>query len=63
MSTRLLYVPLSPEALEEIDRRARLERRRPQDEAAVVIERALGLAGHPQSDTELPHPPSEEVGP
>jgi len=54
MSTRLLYVPLSPEALDEIDRRARLERRRPQDEAALLLERALGVANQTAHDGEHP---------
>jgi hypothetical protein len=38
---KLLYVPLTHESLEELRRRASLERRRVQDEAALVIERAL----------------------
>jgi len=37
----MLYVPLSRESLQEIQRRADQERRRPQDEAALILERAL----------------------
>jgi hypothetical protein len=40
---KLLFVPVSSEALERLCRRAGLERRRPQDEAAILIERALGV--------------------
>ncbi len=40
---KLLFVPVKPEALEELRRRADAERRRPQDEAAILLERALGL--------------------
>lgn len=40
---RLLYVPVAPAALEELCRRAERERRRPQDEAALLLERALGV--------------------
>ena len=40
---RRLYVPLSQQVLVQLYDRATLERRRPQDEAAVLIERALGL--------------------
>lgn len=36
-----LYVPLTPEALQEIVRRSKIARRRPQDEAALIIEHAL----------------------
>jgi hypothetical protein len=36
-----LYVPLKPAAEAKLAERARRERRRPQDEAAVIIERAL----------------------
>ena len=36
-----LYVPLSHEALEQLCERASFERRRPQDEAAVLLEQAL----------------------
>ena len=39
---RLLYVPLSPEALAQICERADLERRRPQDEAALLLRGAQG---------------------
>jgi hypothetical protein len=39
----MLYVPLSIAALQELQRRSVIERRRPQDEAAVIIERALGV--------------------
>ena len=38
-----LYVPLSQQALVQLYDRAISERRRPQDEAAILIERALGL--------------------
>ncbi len=47
MSLKLLYVPLSPEVRAELCRRARHEHRRPQDEAAVLIEGALGLRARP----------------
>ena len=48
MKPRLLYVRLSPEALGELVQRAEAERRRPQDEAGLIIERALGL--HPDRE-------------
>ena len=40
---RHLYVPIGPEVLQELSRRAQLERRHPRQEAAILIERALGL--------------------
>ncbi len=40
---RLLYVPVSQDALDTLVAQARLEHRRPQDQAAVLLERALGL--------------------
>ena len=54
-----LYVPLDREAVDKLRRVALLERRRPQDQAAVIIERALEgcqpaaetaqqASGHPQ---------------
>lgn len=38
---RLLYTPVSREALDRLIAIARAERRRPQDQAAVLLERAL----------------------
>ena len=38
---KLLYVPVTGEALEELCRQASAERRRPQDEAAIILERVL----------------------
>jgi hypothetical protein len=40
---QLLYVPISDAARREIYQRSIRERRRMQDEAALIIERALGL--------------------
>ena len=40
---RLLYVPLSDDALKRLREAAEEARRRPQDQAAVLIENALGL--------------------
>ncbi len=40
---RLLYVPLSDDALKRLRETAEEARRRPQDQAAVLLERALGL--------------------
>ena len=45
MALKLLYVPLKPQALAHLCERAEQERRRPQDEAALIIERALGFSG------------------
>ena len=42
---KMLYVPVSSEALDRLRRQASIERRRPQDEAAILLERALGV--HP----------------
>jgi hypothetical protein len=39
-----LYVPITPAALDELMRRAADERRRPQDQAAVLLEAALGVS-------------------
>ena len=44
---KALYVPISDEALEELRRRAALEHRRPQDEAGLIVERALGVVDEP----------------
>jgi hypothetical protein len=38
---RLLYVPTEPETLERLRQLAARERRRPQDQAALILERAL----------------------
>lgn len=40
---RGLYVPLAPDAVEKLADRARLERRTPQEQAAVILEESLGL--------------------
>jgi len=48
---RLLYVPLGDAALQQLHERALAERRRPQDEAAVLLERALGLRDAPALDS------------
>ena len=44
---KLLYVPISDEALERLCQQAGRERRRPQDEAASLLEQALGLRQPP----------------
>ncbi len=44
MNLKILYVKLKPAALEALCRQAQAERRRPQDEAALLIERALGVS-------------------
>jgi hypothetical protein len=41
-SYRTLQVRLRPETSEQLVERAAQERRRPQDQAAIIIERALG---------------------
>ena len=48
---KMLYVPVSSEALDRLRRQASIERRRPQDEAAILLERALGV-----------HPPQVDSG-
>jgi hypothetical protein len=40
---RALHVPLAPDAVERLAQRARVERRTPQDQAAVILEQALGI--------------------
>lgn len=40
---KLLYVPIRQEAIRLLCDRANSERRRPQDEAAILLEKALGL--------------------
>jgi hypothetical protein len=42
---RAFFVPLDDPVLEELTKAARQDRRRPQDEAAVLIEQALALRG------------------
>jgi hypothetical protein len=44
---RLLYVPLSDDALKLLRQTAEEARRRPQDQAAVLLENALGLRDQP----------------
>jgi hypothetical protein len=44
MRPKLLYVRLPPPVLEALCERAEAARRTPQDEAGLIIERALGLA-------------------
>lgn len=48
---KLLFVPVGPEALTELIHRAEIERRRPQDEAALLLERALGLGATTESQS------------
>jgi hypothetical protein len=55
---KLLFVPVSRDALERLCRRASFERRRPQDEAAILIEQALGL----RAEVSEPCDPSLEPG-
>ena len=43
MKVRLLYVKLSQRALKALVRRAASERRSPQDEAGLILERALDV--------------------
>jgi hypothetical protein len=50
---RLLYVPLTEAAYDAIIARAGLEKRRPQEEVAVIVERALGLLDTPPPLREL----------
>lgn len=59
MRAKLLFVPVNDEALKRLCRQATFQRRRPQDEAAVLIERALGLRhgsaqaeNHAEADTQ-----------
>ena len=47
---KLLFVPVTPEAIEILGQRARAERRRTQDEAAILLERALGLGRGPNAE-------------
>jgi hypothetical protein len=39
----MIFVKLSPDALKALVSRAQSERRRPQDEAGLIIEEALGI--------------------
>jgi hypothetical protein len=50
---RLLYVPVQPDTLDRLREIARRERRRPQDQAALILERAL-------DSLESTDPPSHE---
>jgi len=47
---RSLYVPLADEALQQLGRLARLERRHPKDTAALLLERAIEEAVHTTAD-------------
>ena len=49
---RGLYVPADSAILERLRELARQERRRPQDQAALILERALGPLEAPTSSTE-----------
>jgi hypothetical protein len=60
---RLLYVPVSAETLGELRARAEVERRRPQDEAALLIERALGTAARPDRARRIGTPETRPVTP
>jgi len=56
-----LYVPLDQSTLSKLRRLAQEERRRPQDQAALLIERALVNVGAYQPDTDAePHPARAE---
>ncbi len=44
MSMKMLFVKVSPAVLRALVHRADVQRRRPQDEAALIIERELGFA-------------------
>ena len=46
-----LYISLGREALAKLRRIAEQERRRPQDQAAVIIERALASQSGPDSSS------------
>lgn len=50
---RLLYVPLSDQALKGLIAQAEGQRRRPQDEAAILLEQALGLRPMSTRDIEV----------
>jgi hypothetical protein len=57
---RLLYVPLSEPALIRLRESATRNRRRPQDEAAVLLESVLGLRKESASPVPLPSMLSED---
>lgn len=51
---RSIYVPIGQKTLDALVSEARRERRRPQEQAALYIERALGLL------PDLPHTPDRQ---
>ncbi len=57
---KLLYVPLGAQALDVLVRQAETQRRRPGDEAAILIERALGLR-LPEPGEAVDAPPIERA--
>ena len=60
---RLLYVPLTDDALRRLRETAEDARRRPQDQAAVLLERALGLRPAAEAAAILPAEPEREPQP
>jgi hypothetical protein len=56
-----LYVPLAADALNRLRKLALRERRRPQDQAALLLEDALTLAGHQDPVLRLVEPKPEEA--
>jgi len=58
---RLLYVPLTRPVIDALLDRARIQRRRPQDEAAILLERALGMPPAHQTCPARDPQPSEEA--
>lgn len=57
---RALHVPLAPDAVEKLADRARLERRTPQEQAAVILEESLGLRSRATGETDRPAEPAAE---
>ncbi len=55
-----LYVPLDQATFTRLRRLAQQERRRPQDQAAILIERALAHVGAYQPDADDESDPSQE---
>jgi hypothetical protein len=53
---RFLYAPINPKALEQLTRRANHQRRTPQNEAALLLERALEINDRPGERANLREP-------
>ena len=54
-----IFVRLKPDWFEQLRRLAARERRRPHDQAAVLIEQALGAIELPDGGDDVPVPPEE----